>query len=370
MFSQHCFSGAIAIAVIVSSPLAAQPAKVLKVGVAGSAPFVIPAEPFPSGISVEIWRELAQRENLSYQIIPQKGVKSGIDALARGKLDILVGPVSITAERLKQVAFSQPYYQADIGLLTLGRPPTLWSRVKPLFQIAIITSVGGLVFALFLVGNLIWLAEHRRNEQQFPKAYVRGVGSGMWFALVTLTTVGYGDKTPITKTGKIITGFWMLVTMVAASSLTAGLATAMTLILSEQAENSFAHLDDIRSKRVAVVSGTTGENWARFYQARVMPSANLAQAIQRLISRQVEGVVFDVPALQYYLNQHPELPLKLADISFATEDYGFAFSPKSQLVQPLNVALFELKESGRLAEIINRELQGDLPNIDENETQP
>ena len=43
------------------------------------------------------------------------------------------------------------------------------------------------------VGSLIWLAERRRNAEQFAEP-LAGIGSGMWFALVTLTTVGYGDK--------------------------------------------------------------------------------------------------------------------------------------------------------------------------------
>ena len=72
------------------------------------------------------------------------------------------------------------------------------------------------------------MAEYRRNPEQFPQQYIRGVRHGMWFALVTLTTVGYGDKAPVTKTGKVITSLWMLMTLVAASPLTAGIATVMT----------------------------------------------------------------------------------------------------------------------------------------------
>ena len=32
----------------------------------------------------------------------------------------------------------------------------------------------------------------------------------MWFALVTLTTVGYGDKAPITRIGRSLTSVWMV----------------------------------------------------------------------------------------------------------------------------------------------------------------
>ena len=66
---------------------------------------------------------------------------------------------------------------------------------------------------LFVVGNLIWLAERRRNADQFPRQYLKGVGNGMWFALVTLTTVGYGDRAPLSKTGRAIAGVWMVMSL-------------------------------------------------------------------------------------------------------------------------------------------------------------
>lgn len=323
----------------------------LRVGIAGSAPFTVQDSSTPEGISVEIWREIAEAENLEYEIFPQKGVKTGLNEVVKGQLDILIGPISITADRLEKVAFTQPYFTSEIGLLLPSQAPTLWNRVKPLFQVAAISSVGFILVALFIVGNLLWLAEHRRNPEQFPKSYWQGVGNGMWFALVTLTTVGYGDKSPVTKTGRFVTSVWMVITMVTASSLTAGLATAFTLSLSQTTVERFEEPQDLRNARIAVVSGTTGAEWAERYQARLLPSTTLEEAIAQLLRGEAEGVVFDVPALRYYLQQNPQLPLSLTEFSFATEDYGFAVPLESPLIRPLNVKLLQLKEEGTLKAI-------------------
>ena len=334
----------------------------LKVGVVGYPPFSDYNEETFRGISVELWQEIAADANLRYSLIAQPGIQVGIDGVVAGELDVLIGPISITTERFQKVAFTQPYFNAQIGLLVSAEKVSVWSRIRPIFRVAVISSVGGLFLILFVVGNLMWLAESRRNPEQFPRQYIRGVGSGMWFALVTLTTVGYGDKAPITKTGKIITSLWMLTTMVAASSLTAGIATVMTLLLSAEVIKDFTQVEDIRDEQIAVVSGTTGEKWAQIYQSRVLPSPNLEQAIERLKSGQAEGVMFDVPALRYYLYQNPTAPLKIADLAVSFEDYGFILPLDNKLIRELDIEIVKLKQSGRLEEIIEREIKGDFEN--------
>ncbi|MDJ0578678.1 transporter substrate-binding domain-containing protein [Crocosphaera sp.] len=330
----------------------------LKVGVVGSPPFAQYNEKNFQGISVELWQEIAANINLQYRLIPQPGITVGIDRVVAGELDVLIGPISITTERFRKVTFTQPYFNAEIGLLVSGESVSVWRRIRPIFQVAVISSVGGLFLILFIVGNLMWLAESRRNPEQFPKQYIRGVGNGMWFALVTLTTVGYGDKAPVTKMGKVVTSLWMLITMVAASSLTAGIATVMTLLLSAEVIKEFSQPEDMRDKQIAVVSGTTGEKWAQTYEARLLPSSNLEQAIERLKSGQAEGFLFDVPALRYYLYQNPTAPFKIANLAITFEDYSFILPLDNQLARQLDLEIIELKQSGRLEDIIQLEIQG------------
>ena len=347
----------LAIAWIVSAAPPVQGQKLL-VGVAGSAPFAIEDGDQFKGISLEIWQEVVQSEGLEYELIPQKNVQVSLDAVANGELDLVIGPLSITSERLESVEFTQPFFVAQISLLLPSQKPTLWSRVKPFFGLAALSSVGFLGLCLFVVGNLIWLAERHKNSEHFPREYLKGVGNGIWFALVTLTTVGYGDRFPMTKTGRWIAGIWMVVTLITVSSITAGLASAFTLSLADLKTESFARPEDLGGAQIAVVSGTTSVKWANYYQARLIEAETLEKAIELVKVGEADGAIFDRPALEYYLYQHPKLNLRLAEFSLATETYGFALPWDSSLVQDLNGTLLKLHEEGRVKKIEEKWLKG------------
>ena len=207
----------------------------LRIGVSGSPPFVMPRQEASQGISVQIWDEVAARLNQPYELIYQPNTEANLRAVEQGDLDLAIGPISITPDRLAnpKIDFTQPYFHGREGLMLPMKAPGLWARFKPFFGWAAVSSLGGLMILLFIVGNLIWLAERGRNAEHFPRQYVHGVGNGMWFALVTLTTVGYGDRSPTTRAGRVIAGVWMLMSLLALSSITAGLASAFTISLSK-----------------------------------------------------------------------------------------------------------------------------------------
>ena len=237
----------------------------LKVGVSGSAPFVIKNGEQISGISLEIWRRVAEDNKLSYGLIPQPTAKAGIEAVDEGVIDVLVGPISITSRRLAiaGIDFTQPYFLSKEGILLPLKAPSLFSRLGVFFGWAVISSMLVLITVLLVVGSLIWLAERRTNSEQFPRGWLPGISSGMWFALVTLTTVGYGDKAPITRTGRSITGAWMVISLIAVSSLTASLASAFTVFLSGTTEAAIDSPQKLIGRRVAVVEGTIGWRWRK-----------------------------------------------------------------------------------------------------------
>ncbi|WP_371639123.1 transporter substrate-binding domain-containing protein [Synechococcus sp. UW179A] len=334
-------------------------AEPLRVGVSGAPPFVMPKGEPVQGISTQVWEEVANRLNQPYEVFYLPNTEANLKAVENGDVDLAVGPISITPDRLAnpRIDFTQPYFQGMEGLMIPVKPPGLWARFKPFFGWAALSSLGGLMILLFVVGNLIWLAERRRNTEHFPRQYLHGVGNGMWFALVTLTTVGYGDRSPTTRTGRIIAGIWMLMSLLALSSITAGLASAFTVSLSKLEPSAIQDRSDLRGKTVSVVAGTTSGTWAKIYGARARESASLEKAIDLLLKGEVAAVLFDEAPLRYYLQQKPEAPFKMAPFALASQTYGFVVPMNSVLRTPIDVELLQMQRSGEVKSITDRLLQ-------------
>jgi polar amino acid transport system substrate-binding protein len=324
--------------------------KVFRVGVAGSEPFVVKKATGTDGISVEIWQALAAQTGWRYQLQLYENVPLALDALASNKVDLVVGPVSITAERAQSMRFSQPYFQSSLSIMSRTGAPTLWQRVAPFFSRSFFVAVGVLLFVLALVGTLIWLAERRMPGAHFPQRPVRGIANGIWFAIVTMSTVGYGDLAPKTFLGRFVSGVWIIISVITATSLVAGIASTLTLTAMRTTAISTA--EQLSGRSVAVLTNSPGETFARRWGAHLRGVESLQDGYTLLKQQAVDALVFDRPQLLYYLNERHDPAVAVSNAEYMRQNYGFATPLSSALVHELNVHLLQLEESGRVDRIV------------------
>jgi polar amino acid transport system substrate-binding protein len=335
------------------SQAAAQP-RILQVAVTGSAPFVVTEGSGVDGLSVAVFRRAAERLHLRYELLPVASVEEGLTRIERKQADLLIGPISILAARAERVVFTQPY---DYSSLALASPESssLWTRMRGFFNEAFLGGVVVFLCILTAVGALLWRMERKHNPEQFPPGAARGIGNGIWMALVTMTTVGYGDRVPITLRGRVVAGVWMLFSMLAASSITAFLATALTVAQIGRAQ--LATAEELSGHRIAVVDGTVSERFARTYGAKLVVAKDIGGALDSLSEGRAEGIVFDEPVLRYTLQHRPELGLQISPATYWPQGYGFALprdSSDTTLRDRLNVELLKLQESGELESMRSR----------------
>jgi voltage-gated potassium channel len=74
-------------------------------------------------------------------------------------------------------------------------------RDPPSIRVATGVIVSATLVVVLGSGVLIWALDH----SEYPNIWV-----GMWWALQTVTTVGYGDVSPANPSGRIIASFVML----------------------------------------------------------------------------------------------------------------------------------------------------------------
>ena len=111
---------------------------------------------------------------------------------------------------------------------------------------------------LLIVGVLIWLFERRRNPEQFGGSVSEGIGNGFWWSAVTMTTVGYGDKAPVSTAGRALGLVWMFVSIITISGFTAAIASSVTVNKLQTRINGVADLPRVNVGSVANTSGAQG----------------------------------------------------------------------------------------------------------------
>lgn len=119
-------------------------------------------------------------------------------------------------------------------------------------------AVGAILFILIVLvvfmGSLMYLIEHPIQPHVFPD-----IPTAMWWAVVTLTTLGYGDVTPITPLGRLLGGVVAVagVAMVALPSgiLASGFSEQLRIRREEYSEKVAKALSDgkiSRAERLAL----------------------------------------------------------------------------------------------------------------------
>ncbi|MBV8084640.1 MAG: NAD-binding protein [Chloroflexi bacterium] len=91
-----------------------------------------------------------------------------------------------------------------------------------------------IVMAVLMVvsSNLIWLLERSDADgAYFNSNYWIGIGDALWYVIVTMATVGYGDKTPVTAWGRVVGSVLILSSVVLVSLFT---ATASSLLVARR----------------------------------------------------------------------------------------------------------------------------------------
>ena len=83
-------------------------------------------------------------------------------------------------------------------------------------------------FMVIIAGSLGWFMETWGNKDDFPRPFLLGWFEGVWWAFITMTTVGYGDKSPKSVPARVFAVVWVLIGITTFSMVTAMLSSELT----------------------------------------------------------------------------------------------------------------------------------------------
>lgn len=181
-----------------------------------------------------------------------------------------------------------------------------------------------LVIMMAIVSGIImWALDSYWNPEEFPPSFLKGAWEGFWWAFVSMTTVGYGDKSPRSHVARMFALVWVLVGLVTISLFTASVTTALTAL-------SFSTDNRLNGKNIVVLRNSEAHRFAIKKNANVKPVKSFEEFHRYVKTKKdnegiaIDGGVIDTYIAGYYKARLSEKNgIKFGSFNEHRINYGF-----------------------------------------------
>jgi polar amino acid transport system substrate-binding protein len=328
--------------------------KKLTVGTMRVPPFVLRSDDGQwSGLSIELWKQIAAELKLDFEFREYDYDPAGLlEAVERRQVDVAVAAIPVTLEGEARFDFSHPYFAAGLGIAVRAEPQSgMLGTLSSFVTYQVLGTIAGLLGLLLCVGALIWWLERRQNAQHFDPRPAQGIADGVWWAAVTMTTTGYGDKVPVSWRGRSLGLLWMFASIFCVALFSATLASSFVV---NRLKTSISGPGDLPRARVAAVSGTAGEQWVDAQGLRTRNYPFVIQASKALQRGDVEVLIYERAILGYMIKEYGWRQLYVLPHTLAVRDYAIALPTDSPIKEPVNRALLKVVHRPDWKDVVQR----------------
>jgi polar amino acid transport system substrate-binding protein len=294
-----------------------------------------------SGISVDLWRRVAERLQRQFKLIPISEMEAILSGLEQDQFDAAIGAITITPEREKRVDFSYPAHRSGVAV-ALRKEKGPLSALKS--YAAATSELGPLILGslamLVLIGVSMWFIESRHPAAHGSESSVVTLRDGLYWAIVTMTTVGYGDKKPKSTTGRVIAVSWMFASLVWVSLLSTSLVSRLTADRVESRD--MVGTIDLAKRKLAAVAQSSGAEYLDQHHLQYVKFNNLPDALDSLGDGKTDAVVNSVGALQHLISKRYAGDEEMPQGLLAPAYMAIALPEHSPLKRPIDEALVKI----------------------------
>jgi len=299
------------------------------------------------GFSIELLKMIAQDLGTEYEIVEYNSFAHILEEVEKGKLDLFTA-LAVTAQRETIVDFSHPFLTsgAAIAVPVLISKPGLFHFAGPFVDrfasLDFLLVIVILVLIALAAGAMVWFFESRSNNSMFTPKTVKGLWQGLWWAMVTMTTVGYGDKVPRTAGGRIVALIWMFSSIFLVASFTAAITASLTV---GELSGKVRGFKDLYHARVGTVTHSEPFNFLLERGIATRTFKNDQDGLQAVIDGKIDAFVYDEIVLKHL--SKTDFPGRIQVLPEIFDPYYLSFTmPQgSQLRETLNRALMRVLDS-------------------------
>ncbi|PTX43144.1 amino acid ABC transporter substrate-binding protein (PAAT family) [Christiangramia gaetbulicola] len=329
-------------------PDSLQSNKKLIIGVTETPPFVEKRPNGYSGLSITSWKMVNEQLQASYEFKEYDNLESLLNGIENGEVDLSINPITVTDNRMRRMEFSQPYFISHTSVVKRKESKFL-KHLKNFFSWDFFSIIGLLLFVILIFGILVWAFERNKNKEEFGGNF-RGIMQGFWWSAVTMTTVGYGDKSPKTTGGRVIGVIWMFMAVIIISSFTAGIASSLTV---KSINEEITNIQDLERFDVTTVKSSSSQELLDLYNIENNLVSNGLEGLEAVRSEKTTLFVYDEPILKFEIERLDlSDDLEILGQSLKKDYYSYAFPKDSRLLKKVDPILVRTLKSMEWANLI------------------
>ncbi|KAI9191229.1 hypothetical protein LWI28_005437 [Acer negundo] len=308
-------------------------------------------------------------KNFSYEFFPfenEKGEMNGtydylLNQIEQKKYDVVVGDITIVANRTYHVDFTLPYSESGVTMLVLvthGKHINMWIFLQPWRWDLWVAVIASFVF----MGIVIRIMEYPTVNTAFAGSRNRQLGMTLWFPFSALAIPQ--RELVVKDWSRFVLVIWIGFAVILMQIYTASLSSVLTV---DQLQPTFDSVNKLRTNgyKVGYQNGSFVKGFLmdqlNFTESQLIPYDTIEEYHTALTKGHKNGgvsAIFDeIPYIRVFLAKYVS-DYMMAGPIYRTDGFGFAFPIGSPQVSNFSRAILKVREQGELMDEIEKKYFG------------